>query len=187
MSRGPSYAWPQRAIHWLVAACVICTVPLGWYIAGYEKAAVDAANEALGPGGFDMLYDLHKSIGLTILGLMILRVIFRATLGAPGYARPLSGFDRAASGAVHAALYLLLIVTPVVGWVGVSAYPAPAPFWFLADLRLPVEDRGLSDTLLQDVHGPLAFLVVILAGVHILAALKHRLVNRDEVMGRMLG
>lgn len=184
---GSRYAPVQRAIHWLVALCILCILPLGFYIEGYEQEAVDAANAALGPGGFDLLYALHKSFGLTILGLMILRVAARAALGAPAYVRPLSPLVKLAAGTVHLALYVLLIATPVVGWIGVSAYPAPADFWFLADLALPIgADRALSERLLQDVHGPLAFLAAILAAVHILAALKHRLVDRDEVLGRML-
>ena len=187
-SAAPVYPLIQRILHWLVALCLLALLPLGFYIEGYEPEAVEAANAALGPGGFDLLYALHKSFGLTVLGLMILRVVARATLGEPAYAQPLPRPLRLASHAVHMLLYALLIATPVVGWIGVSAYPAPADFWFVADLALPVgENRALSETLLHDVHAPLAILLMGLALAHVLAALKHRLVDRDEVMGRMIG
>ncbi|MDF2232033.1 cytochrome b/b6 domain-containing protein [Albimonas sp. CAU 1670] len=184
----PVYPLVQRVLHWLVALCLLALLPLGFYIEGYEKEAVDAANAALGPGGFDLLYALHKSFGLTVLGLMVLRLVARAAMGEPAYVRPLPPLLRLASRTVHVLLYVLLIATPVVGWIGVSAYPAPADFWFVADLALPVgENRALSEFLLQDVHAPLAILLAILAAAHVLAALKHRVIDRDEVMGRMIG
>lgn len=185
--RPRAYHWTQRTVHWLVAACVILLVPAGLLIEGYEPKTVEAVNEALGQGAFDTIYSLHKSVGLTVLGLMILRVVARAVHGEPEYVRPPSIKARVSSGVVHAALYALLLLTPIVGWIGVSVYPAPAPFWFLFDARLPVSsDRELANTLLGDVHGPLGILIGILAAVHILAALKHRLVDRDEVWGRMV-
>ncbi|WP_339948446.1 cytochrome b/b6 domain-containing protein [uncultured Albimonas sp.] len=188
VAAAPVYPRIQRALHWLVALCVLALLPLGFYIEGYEPEAVEAANAALGPGGFDLLYALHKSFGLTVLGLMILRVVARAAMGEPAYRTPLPRPLRIASHTVHMALYALLIATPVVGWVGVSAYPAPADFWFLADLALPIgANRELSETLLGDVHGPLAILLMFLALAHVLAALKHRFIDRDEVMGRMTG
>ncbi|MGR3782214.1 MAG: cytochrome b [Albimonas sp.] len=184
----PVYPLVQRTLHWLVALCLLALLPLGFYIEGYETEAVEAANAALGPGGFDLLYALHKSFGLTVLGLMVLRVVARAAMGEPAYAQPLSRPLRLASHSVHMLLYALLIATPIVGWIGVSAYPAPADFWFVADLALPLTpDRELSETLLEDVHAPLAILLMFLALAHVLAALKHRFIDRDEVMGRMIG
>ncbi len=181
-----AYHWTQRLIHWLVALAVLALIPAGLIIEGYQQDRVDAVNAAFGPGAFDTLYSLHKSLGLTVLGLMVLRVAARAMHGEPSYRRPPSARTRVMSGIVHATLYVLLFITPIVGWIGVSAYPAPAPFWFLFNARLPIAaDRELSETLLGDVHGPLAILLAILAAVHALAALKHRIVDRDEVWGRM--
>ncbi len=178
----------RRWLHWIVALLVIGLVPAGLVIAGYDPAMVKKVDGLLGKGGFDLIYALHKSAGLTVLGLMILRVVARATYPAPDYHPPLTPFERRASTAVHLLLYALLIVTPIIGWIGVSAYPAPAPFWFLFDAKLPIPaNRALSETLLQDVHGPLGLLIGVLALVHIAAAFKHLLVNRDGVMRRMLG
>ena len=185
--RRRAYHWTQRLIHWLVALCVLALVPAGLLIDGYQQERVEAVNAALGPDAFNTIYSLHKSVGPTALGLMVLRVVARAVHGEPEYVAPPSSAARVASGVVHAALYALLLLTPIVGWIGVSLYPAPAPFWFLFDARLPLAaDRELSEMLLGDVHGPLGILVAILAAAHILAALKHRIVNRDEVWGRMV-
>lgn len=188
MSRAPTYTPLQKTLHWLVALLVLAQIPGGLLIEGYEQPTVEAVNAALGENAFNTIYDLHKSVGLTILGLMILRVGARATRGKPPYLHPLPAWMRLASGAVHASLYVLLIVTPIIGWIGVSAYPAPVPFFFLFDLQLPVaEDRPLSEWLLGSVHGPLGLLIGILAVIHILAALQHRLIRRDEVLSRMTG
>jgi cytochrome b561 len=182
-----SYRGLQKLIHWLVAALAITTIPIGMIIVGYRQEMVKAVDGALGEGGFNMIYDLHKSIGVTILALMIVRVALRALWGAPPYARPLSTFERIGSRIVHGTLYVLLLVTPVVGWLGVSTYTAPVPWFWLFDVRLPVEkDRALSDFLLQDVHRWLGLLVLLLVLAHVAAAFKHLLVNRDGVFWRMI-
>lgn len=180
------YPLPRRVLHWAVFLLLLAQFPLGFFIAGFEEANVQAANAALGEGGFDRLYDLHKTIGLTVLGLMILRAVFRATQPEPPYARPLKPWERQVSHVVHLTLYAMLILTPIIGWVGVSLYPAPAPFWVFGDIALPLEaNRAASESLLYDVHAPLAYLLLILVGVHVLAALKHWLIDRDRVIHRM--
>lgn len=181
-----SYHWTQKVIHWAVFACLLALVPAGLLIEGYQREVVERVDGALGKGAFNVVYDLHKSLGLTVLGLMILRVAARAAHGAPPYARPLKAWERVASGGVHLLLYALLIAAPIAGWVGVSAFPAPVPFFFIADLALPVaENRAYSEWLLQDVHGPLAIMAALLACAHIAAAFKHRLIDRDGVFARM--
>ncbi|MEM6439166.1 MAG: cytochrome b/b6 domain-containing protein [Pseudomonadota bacterium] len=183
-----AHAWSKyhRALHWSVAVCVIALVPVGLLIDGYERETVQAVDRALGKGAFNTIYDLHKSVGLTVLALMALRVISRATKPAPTYAKPLKPFEKMVSGLVHGSMYLLLLVVPIVGWIGVSAYPAPAPVFFLFDAKLPIEaDRALSERLLSDVHGPLGILLAILALAHLGAALKHRM-EKDGVWERMV-
>jgi cytochrome b561 len=188
MRGAPEYTPVQKTLHWLVALLVLAQIPVGIVIAGYEQETVRAVDAALGENAFNTIYDLHKSVGLTILGLMIVRVGARATMGKPPYAQPLPSWQRAVSGFVHGALYVLLIATPIVGWLGVSAYTAPVPVFFLFDATLPTgQDRELSNWLLHDVHAPMALLIGILAAVHVLAALQHRFIRRDEVMGRMIG
>jgi cytochrome b561 len=182
VERGPRYAWLRRMLHWAVAVLVLLLLPTGLYMAGFEPGRVQAVEGLFGEGAFNVLYDLHKSMGLTVLGLMILRVVAKAAAPNPDYAPPLKGWEQRASHAVHVAMYGLLIVTPIIGWLGVSLYPAPAPLFYIWDLRLPIgEARGASEFLLWYAHAPLAILLGILAAVHVLAALKHRLTRRDGV------
>lgn len=181
------YSLSRRILHWSVFGLLVAQFPLGFYVAGFEPGRVAAADAALGEGGFSWLYNLHKTLGLSVLGLMVLRTVARATRPEPPYAQPLPGWQRTASSFVHVSLYVLLIVTPVVGWLGVSYYTAPAPFWFFGDVALPVaQDRALSEQLLYDVHAPLALLALLLIAVHVLAALKHWLVDKDRMIDRMI-
>lgn len=183
-ARAPRHAWLRRMLHWAVAILVILLIPAGLVMDEVPRESLDGT---FGAGAYNLLYDLHKSAGLTVLGLMILRVVAKAAAPNPPYAPPLKAWQAAASHAVHVALYALLILVPVVGWLGVSLFPAPAPFWFLVDLRLPIgEWRDASGFLIGWLHGPLAILLGILAAVHLLAALKHRLVDRDGVWERMI-
>lgn len=187
MSAG-AYTPLQRALHWIVAALVIALIPAGLLIEGYDPEVAARVNGALGAGAFDLIYDLHKSAGLTVLGLMILRAAARAARPPAPHDPPLRAWERAASRIVHLLLYALLIAAPIVGWIGVSLYPAPAPVWFLFDARLPLTpDRALSETLLGQVHGPMGVMIGLLAAAHVLAALKHAFIDRDGVMRRMLG
>ena len=182
MTTANAYARPRRILHWTIAALVIAMLPAGWFFTDFDnKPAIEAA---LGEGSFNTLYDLHKSTGFLVLGLMALRIWAWRRWPNPDYAAPLPPAQAAASRRVHGAFYVLLIVVPVLGWAGVSAFPAPLPVFFLFDMpAIAPEDRGLSRRLL-DAHGFLAISVGVLAVGHIGAALWHRR-RRDGVFARM--
>jgi len=182
MTTANAYARPRRILHWTLAALVIAMIPAGWFFTDFDnKPAIEAA---LGKGAFNTLYDLHKSTGFLVLALMALRIWAWRRWPNPDYATPLPPAQAAASRRVHVAFYALLIVVPVLGWAGVSAFPAPLPVFFLFDMpAIAPEDRGLSRRLL-DAHGFLAITVGVLAVGHIGAALWHRR-RRDGVFARM--
>ncbi|WP_118132756.1 cytochrome b [Oceanicella sp. SM1341] len=185
MDDGFHYHWLQRLLHWTIALLVIFMVPAGLVIADFSnKAAVEGL---LGPAGFDTLYALHKSTGFAVLALMILRIAARLAFAKPPYYPPLTDFERIASSSVHGILYLLLLVVPVLGWLGVSAYPAPLPFYGLFEMpAISGPDQPFAESVLG-VHGVLGIAIGVLACIHILAALYHGLLKRDGVLGRMIG
>src|SRR5262249_26148011 len=97
---------------------------------------------------------------------------------------------RLAARGVHWALYALLVIQSVIGWIGTSAYPAPVPFFglYFGLFEMPQiwwEDRQLSNRLLT-AHLWIGIFVAILLVAHIGAALRHHLVRRDEILLRML-
>ena len=174
-TRPDGYPSTSKLLHWLVAACVLTTLPV----------ALAMGRVGEGPTQ-DLLYNLHKSLGVLILILMVLRLINRLVVGAPAPDPSLEPWQRAVSSAVHGALYVLLIAMPVVGYIANSAYGAPTPFFGLFTLPKIVADNQALATQLFTLHRWTGFLVIALAGMHIGAALFHFVIRRDTVLQRML-
>lgn len=171
------YGLMPRLLHWLVAVFVLCLVPLGLYMVRRGEATnFDAVTGEL--------YSLHKLLGFLVLWLILLRVAVRLWRGAPPPVPTLTPFERLASGTVHAGLYLFLIVVPVLGWAGASAYPALDIFGLVNLPAILPPDEALANRILG-VHGLLAIGLGLLALLHIAAALRHRFMKRDGVMARM--
>jgi len=171
----PAYTMTARVLHWVTAALVLTTIPLGVVI----------ANEWGGPAQ-DFLYNVHKSIGVTLFPLVLVRLIYRLSHPPPPLPDDIPAIQRLAAHATHWALYLLLLVQPIIGYIMTSAYPAPVPFFGLFELPLLwPPDRALSDALTL-VHRNLGILIAVVAAMHIGAALFHHFVRKDRVLMRML-
>jgi cytochrome b561 len=171
----PAYTMTARVLHWLIAALVLIMVPLGIVI----------ANEWGGPVQ-EPLYNLHKSIGVVILPLVVVRLIWRLTHPPLPLPADISALQQSAAHATHWTLYGLLIVQPTVGLIATSAYPAPLPMFGLSELP-PVwpENRPLSERLFT-LHRWLGIAIGVVAAMHIAAALHHHFVRRDRVLMRMI-
>jgi cytochrome b561 len=168
------YTTTARVLHWVVAVLVLLMIPLG----------ITIANEWGGPAQ-TFLYNLHKSIGVTLIPLVIVRLIYRL-LNPPPPLPDIPAIQKVAAYTTHWALYMLLLVQPIVGYVMTSAFPAPVPFFGLFNLP-PIwpEDRALSERL-SVVHLYIGLSIAVLAAMHISAALFHHFVRRDRVLMRML-
>lgn len=172
---GTSYAATSKWLHWLVAACVLLTLP------------VAIAMDRIGEGPLqNALYNLHKSLGIAILILMVLRLINRIVAGAPAPAPGLEPHERILSSAVHGLLYVLLIGMAVAGYVANSAYGATTPFFGLFDLPKIVAENEALATRMFTVHRWVGWFVILLVGAHIAGALMHFVIKRDTVLQRML-
>jgi cytochrome b561 len=175
MQPAAGYTRPARVLHWLTAALVLVMLPLGVVI----------ANEAGGKLQ-SLLYNAHKSIGALILILVVVRLGYRLGHRPPPLPDDIPPLQRLAAQATHWALYALLILQPLLGWAGTSAYPAPVPFFGLFELpALVAPNRALSEQLLH-WHRMVGLAMAALALLHIGAALYHHLVRRDRVLLRML-
>ena len=131
----PGYTPIARLLHWLIAALVLLMIPLGFVI----------ANEWGGPAQ-QFLYNLHKSIGATLIPLVVIRMLYRLTHPAPPLPSDIPAIQRFAAHATHWALYVLILVQPIVGYIMTSAYPAPVPFFGLFNLpAIWPQDRALSE------------------------------------------
>jgi cytochrome b561 len=164
-----------RTLHWLMAALIFVALPLGVWA-------------SLSPSGGAMRVEIlffHKSIGVTVFGLIALRIVWRLIVGAPAYAEPLGKVIRVASRAGHLALYALMIAMPVSGYVASSAGGRAVPWFGLFELpRLVAKDRSLA-VAASWAHLVFAWMLAFVLAAHLGAVVWHAMIKRDSVLTRM--
>lgn len=170
------YSAVARTFHWVTAALVLTMLPIGIAMATFD----------LGPAVEDPLYHIHRSIGALVLLITVARLIYRLFNPAPPLPADMPTLQQFAALFTHWALYALLIVQPIVGWIATSAYRAPTLFFWLFELP-PIwpEDRAFSEAMFV-VHRTMGIVIAILICVHIGAALYHHFVLKDRVLSRMV-
>jgi cytochrome b561 len=171
----PAYTLTARVLHWITAVLILTMIPLGVVIANEWGGAAQNA-----------LYDLHRSIGVTIIPLAIVRVIYRWTHPPLPLPPDIAPMQRFAAHATHWGLYALLLLQPFTGWIATSAYRAPIIVFGLFELP-PIwrESRAFSEQLFF-VHSLIGTAIGCLAAAHIGAILYHHFVRRDRVLLRMI-
>jgi len=171
----PRYGGVAQALHWLIAALVATMFGLGWYMSGLP----------LSQQKFD-LYQLHKSLGLTILTLMIVRLAWRLRHPPPPLPAGLPAWERSAARTVHALFYVLLLVQPAIGFLQSNAANFPLVAWGVLPLPALIgTDEALGETLIE-VHELVARVLLVLIGLHVAGALRHHFLLKDDVLRRML-
>jgi cytochrome b561 len=169
------YTATAIALHWIVGLAVIGMIALGIWMINLPKG--------VGPFRAEM-YNLHKSIGMT-LGLLILaRVAWRLTHPAPPLPAGLPRWQALASDFTHHALYLCIVVQPLTGFLGSLSSPFPVKY-FGRTLPFGSWDIAWAKELLGVVHLANATLLSILILAHLAAVLHHLLIRRDGVFQRM--
>ena len=171
----PGYTLTARVLHWVTAVIVICMIPAGIYM----------ANASPGPAQ-DLVFHLHRSFGVLLLAIVLVRFAYRLRHPPPPLPLGISMIQRRAAHAVYGALYALLIVQAIIGWIATSAYRAPILVFWLFELP-PIwpEDRPFSEAMFV-VHDVFGFVIAALALLHIAAALHHQFVRKDGVLMRMV-
>jgi len=173
----PALAWSPAAksFHWSVAALILLQFVLGWLAASWR----------LSPTKLD-LFVWHKSVGMLILALVVLRLLNRLATRAPALPPGMPAWERAAAHASHALLYGLMLALPLSGWIVSAAAGVPFRiFWRLPLPAIVAPDRHTAE-LAAAVHLALGIALVALLVLHIAAALRHHFAKRDDVLTRML-
>jgi cytochrome b561 len=161
-----------RVLHWLTAAFVFAAI-----LAGFT--AVHAL------GDFNTVAKLHKTLGVVVLVLVVIRVVNRLTHRAPPLPDSVGRAERIAVLASEIGLYLMLLAQPIIGWATVSASGAPVVLWGgLRLARIAPADTELY-VVLRTTHDVLAWALVVLIAAHISAVLLHTIVLRDRMLSRM--
>lgn len=176
MNGNPITAWSPvaRGFHWLMAGLILAQGVVGWI--GHEMAR--------SPAKIDVM-TAHKSLGITLLILVILRLLWRWTHPAPPPPRASNSWEIRAAWLSHAGLYLLMVALPVSGWLSASTSIVPWKLWWLIpwpDIAAP--DEALHEVA-EEIHETLVYALVVLLIVHVAAALRHHFLKRNDVLLRM--
>ncbi|HEY9322813.1 MAG TPA: cytochrome b, partial [Candidatus Methylopumilus sp.] len=139
-------------------------------------------NEEVSPRTF--YFNLHKSLGITILGLIAFRVFWRLTHPAPALIKTLKAWEKKLAHATHHALYLIMILLPVSG-AAMALYSKYGIKWFGIPLVQGLGDDAMRD-FFKNAHEIIGIILLVLLGLHILAVLKHTFINKDGTLKRMM-
>ena len=190
ISRGPfiasvdirRYSLVAMTLHWLIAAAILANIALAWFADDLREGGNRLAGS--------QLMQLHKSIGMTVLVLTLIRLAWRLVKSPPPM--HVTGWQKTAAHAMHWLFYALMILMPLSGLAIGNARGIPNVYfsWFIVP-ALPFLPQG-GDTgralggEIGDVHSTVGWIWLALIGLHVLAALKHHFLDRDDTLARMV-
>ena len=178
-----SWGWPARLLHWAMAGLILFQLGLGFSMVRLVSDVSVQFN----------LYQTHKSWGFVIFTLALVRIYWRATHKPPEMPANMGQREVALAQGGHLALYVLIVLLPVTGWLMASASPLQDTWglknmvfgWFELPDPFQPGGKGLENTF-KSIHAWVAFgLAVILTG-HVAAALRHQFICRNGVLRRMI-
>lgn len=167
----------SQIFHWLIAALIIVQASIGLTMVNLPKRP-----------NIIPIFSLHKSIGLTILALAVLRLLWRFGSRHPPLPEDIPGWERGTARATHIALYVLLFAMPLSGWLFDSASSLRPLYWW-GVLRMPNLTGGPDATLKvigYSLHVTLFWTLFTVTVLHVGAAVKHHFIDRDKVLLNML-
>jgi cytochrome b561 len=175
--RNTAQTWGSvaRALHWGMALALVAMMVLGWVAQGLPTSPTKLK-----------LFAWHKSCGILLLGLTLLRLAWRLANPTPALPQGLPRWQRRAAAASHAVLYLLMLAMPLSGWVIHSAANFPLKVFGLFRLPHIVGPGKDLQHLGEWAHLALFWVLAGALVLHAGAALHHHLVLRDPVLRRML-
>lgn len=171
------YGLVSILMHWLVALAVFGLFGLGYWMVGLDYYS----------GWYKTAPDLHKSIGLVLFAVMLLRVLWRWVSPAPASLPNHGRMTRLASKLGHGFLYLGLFVLMISGYLISTADGRGIEVFGLFEVPASLTSIPDQEDVAGLVHEYLAWALVIFAGAHALAALKHHFIDRDRTLTRMFG
>ena len=190
------YTKTAKILHWLIAIAIFGMFALGWYMSELPKEAPKqmaydlfdwgvytwSLSEEVSPRTF--YFNLHKSIGVTIFALILFRIFWRLTHKVPALLASYKAWESKLAKNVHRLLYVLMVALPLSGLMMAIASKYGVKWFGLAFIG------GLDNTPLREafkeVHIVIGLVILFIIIVHILGALKHKFIDKDETLDRML-
>ena len=171
------YSKVAIALHWLIGLAIIVNLAGGLL---HESMARDLRS---------IVMPLHKATGITILVLSVARLVWRLTHRPPPYQATRAGWEKVTAKVVHWAFYILIIAIPFSGWLITSAGSRKYPLDWYGLFGIPflpvTQDKGLAAAA-GGAHENLSYLMIALLVLHIGAAMKHLVLDKDGTFGRMV-
>ena len=181
--RTERYTIVAMSLHWVIALAIIAMIFGGWYMTDLPDGA---------PGQY-LLYQMHRSVGITILLLTVGRVIWRIMNPPPALPEEMNKLEKTASHLVHLGFYGIMIALPLTGWlyssVSVKLDVPTVLYGVVSWPDLPFTDGLKTEAAsgaVNSAHGALAWLTLGLLALHVAGALKHELSAEEGVLKRMI-
>lgn len=175
MKHDPSkYNAGARFFHWASAFLILILLPMGFYMGGMEFSP--AKLQVIG---------LHKSLGLSVLLLVLMRISWRIFFKPPSALSTHEQWERLLSKTIHVVLYIAILFIPISGWVMSSAGDFPISFFGLFEMPNIVQKDENIFEFSRSVHEYLALVIIGCVGLHVIGALKHQWIDKDATMQRM--
>jgi cytochrome b561 len=169
------YGAVAKVFHWLTLLLLIGSFTIAYSMIGLR----------ISPRKLE-LYSYHKWVGVTVFLIVILRLAWRLRNPAPPLPASTSPLQRRLAGLSHFMLYTILIVMPLTGWVMSSARNLPLVYLGLIEVPSPFGVNEALGNVLRTVHYILSLSLLFFVSVHVLAALQHHFILRDDILRRML-
>jgi cytochrome b561 len=170
------YAPAQKWLHWLMAALIVLVmIPAGLTMTRLGEGETT-----------NTLYELHKSFGVIIFALAVVRAGLRLIRGAPPLEPGIPAWQRFAAHVSHSALYMLIVLVPITGWIATSACCAPVNLFWTVPVTLPVAGGEDFAKAVFRLHYGFVYTLMAIVTIHVAAALHHHFVRRDRTLVRML-
>lgn len=195
MSVSNRYTKTAVVLHWLIAIAIFGMFALGWYMSelpkeGPKQMAFDLFDLGIYTWQLSeeatirtFYFNLHKSIGVTLLVLVIFRLLWRIKHKPPALLTSYSAFERKLATGAHHLLYLLMIVLPLSGLL-MTLYSKYGLKWFGFDFLPGLDNKGLRDVF-KESHEIIGVIILLVIAIHILGALKHKFIDKDTTLERM--
>ena len=180
------YGAVAMTFHWIIAALIVTNVCLGFYFGDFVSKSDPA---------FFTLVQTHKSIGLTVLSLSVLRLLWRLVNPVPLLPTDMNPALGFVAHATHWLFYFLIIAIPLAGWAMVSSSPLGTPTMYFGQFQwphlpflaaLPRAEKTHYVVVFRETHNLLAFSVIGLLALHVMGALWHQMFRHDNVLRRMV-
>ena len=195
MNNNTKYTNVAITLHWLIGIAILFMFILGWFMTELPKESAkttsfDIFNLGLmtwevakeeSPRAF--YFNLHKSIGLTILMLIVLRIYWRFTHRPPAFLNSMKLWEKRLAKATHHSLYLLMFLIPLSGII-MSAGSKYGVKWFGIKVIPGFDDKVIRE-LFFEFHEIFGLLLLLLLIFHILGAIKHSIIDKDGTLRRM--